>query len=562
MAQPLSPSEQIDIEEVPVPLQEAYTACEAIVRSHYENFPIASRFLTPARRNSLAAIYAFARRADDIADAAAPTRERLEALDQIEVALHRALDGAPSGAVFVALADSVERFRLPVEPLLDLLSAFRQDARDETFSTWDDLLAYCRGSANTIGRLVLALHEIEDADALRESDRCRRSSSRISGGTWEAIWRAGNIPPARGFAVSVSRARISRAGTARSSDAPRRRVPCDERAIRAGTSDRWRVPFGFAPAAPDHRGGRAVLRQVERSGWRAPASPDARRCSARARILLYSLLGWMPSAIASGRHTNSSLRRAASREAKRDPRGPRLSRSVDDGVDEAIDATRARGSIERWRREINLLYGGHPEESVTRALSPHVERFGIPRLYLEELVTGIEMDLTRARYGTFSDLARYCYRVASVVGLICLRIFGDNEEEGRGYAVDPASPFNSQHPSRRGVTTRAGGSISEDEAAPVRLRRGCLGAVEGNKAFYWMEIRWRARTFFASAEREAARLDRKRLVAAEIMGRVYRRLLDRIEASKFDVFRREIRVPKLERVWIAASTALGVLAAP
>jgi phytoene synthase len=68
----------------------------------------------------------------------------------------------------------------------------------------------------------------------------------------------------------------------------------------------------------------------------------------------------------------------------------------------------------------------------------------------------------------------------------------------------------------------------------------------------------RVRTIFASAESEAAHLDRRRLVAAEIMGRVYRRLLDRIEASGFDVFRREIRVPKLERVWIAATTALTV----
>ena len=97
MAQPLSPSEQTDTEEAPIPLHDAYAACEAIVRSHYENFPVASRFLTPARRNSLAAIYAFARRADDVADAAAPSRERLEGLNQIESALHRALDGAPSG---------------------------------------------------------------------------------------------------------------------------------------------------------------------------------------------------------------------------------------------------------------------------------------------------------------------------------------------------------------------------------------------------------------------------------------------------------------------------------
>src|SRR6266850_2018086 len=241
------------------------------------------------------------------------------------------------------------------------------------------------------------------------------------------------------------------------------------------------------------------------------------------------------------------------------------SRSVDDGVDEAIDAERARGSIVRWRREVELLYSGRPEEPVTRALSPHVERFGIPRIYLEELVTGIEMDLTHARYGTFRELARYCYRVASVVGLICLRIFGDDEEAGRGYAVDLGLALQLTNILRDVGVDHARGRIylPEDERRQFGYGEEALARSERSKAFLdLMQFQAaRARAFFASAEREAARLDRRRLVAAEIMGRVYRRLLDRIEASKFDVFRREIRVPKLERVWIAASTALGVLAA-
>src|SRR5882672_85518 len=242
------------------------------------------------------------------------------------------------------------------------------------------------------------------------------------------------------------------------------------------------------------------------------------------------------------------------------------SRSVDDGVDEAIDAERARGSIVRWRREVELLYSGRPEEPVTQALSPHVERFRIPRMYLEELVSGIEMDLTRASYGTFRELARYCYRVASVVGLICLRIFGDDQERGRGYAVDLGLALQLTNILRDVGVDHARGRIylPEDERRQFGYDEDALARSERSRAFLdLMQFQAaRARTFFASAEREAARLDRRRLVAAEIMGRVYRRLLDRIEASKFDVFRREIRVPKLERVWIAASTALGVLAAP
>jgi squalene synthase HpnC len=148
----------------------AYNLCEDIARTHYENFPVASRLIPANRRIALAAIYAFARQADDVADAAAPSEDRLRSLDAIEEALLQALDGAPRGPVLTALADSVERHRLPVEPFLDLLGAFRQDARDATFSTWDDLLGYCRGSANPVGRLVLALYGIEDPEPLRASD--------------------------------------------------------------------------------------------------------------------------------------------------------------------------------------------------------------------------------------------------------------------------------------------------------------------------------------------------------------------------------------------------------
>jgi len=154
----------------PMPLHLAYQACEAIARIHYENFPVASRFLRRDRRQALAAIYSFARLADNFADSERPTAERLRSLDLFERDFLRAMEGEPPNPILVALADSVERHSLPSEPFLDLIEAFRMDARDTVFATWDDLLGYCRGSANTIGRLVLALHEVDDATALRESD--------------------------------------------------------------------------------------------------------------------------------------------------------------------------------------------------------------------------------------------------------------------------------------------------------------------------------------------------------------------------------------------------------
>ena len=236
------------------------------------------------------------------------------------------------------------------------------------------------------------------------------------------------------------------------------------------------------------------------------------------------------------------------------------SRSVDDGVDEEPDATLARAKIERWRREIDALYGGAPDEPATRALLPHVARFRIPRAYLEDLVDGVEMDLTNARYESFPELARYCYRVASVVGLICLRIFGDEEERGRGYAEDLGMALQLTNILRDVGTDLERGRIylPADERRQFGVTEEAMGRRERSEEFLEL-MRFqaaRARAFFASAAREAKGLER-RLIAAEIMGRIYRRLLDRIEASGFDVFRREVRVPTHERIWIAATTAFA-----
>jgi len=292
----LAPAELETPEAEPVPLHEAYRACEEIARAHYENFPVASRFIPADRRIALAAIYAFARQADDIADARAPSEDRLRALDAIEEALLRALDGAPQGAIFTALADAVERHRLPVEPFLDLLSAFRLDARDATFPTWDDLLAYCRGSANPVGRLVLALYKVEDPEALRASDAVCTALQLTN------FWQDLGQDVARGrFFLPVEDLRHFGVNpeeiTRPSSRSSLTRLLTHE--CRA-TRDL------FARGAPVVRvtplllsvhlratiaGGRAILRSVERLGWRVLERRPTLSGAARAGIAIRALLG-------------------------------------------------------------------------------------------------------------------------------------------------------------------------------------------------------------------------------------------------------------------------------
>jgi squalene synthase HpnC len=148
-------------------VDDAYAACLRIARQHYENFPVASRLVPVPLRKHVAAIYAFARGADDIADEPGRTRdERIALLDQWARDLHR----SPQSDVFVALADTRQRFRLPIELFDDLLSAFRQDVTTSRYDTWDQVLDYCRRSANPIGRLVLRLAGAANDDADRWSD--------------------------------------------------------------------------------------------------------------------------------------------------------------------------------------------------------------------------------------------------------------------------------------------------------------------------------------------------------------------------------------------------------
>jgi squalene synthase HpnC len=159
----------------PSTVDRAYAHCSRVARDHYENFPVASFLLPPPMRPAVAAVYAFARRADDFADEpgiADPHRLRL--LDAWAGRLHQMdLHSAASDGddlVFVALADAVRRHDLPLALFEDLLSAFRQDVLQKRYRTWGDVLDYCRRSANPIGRLVLRIAGYRREDLDRASD--------------------------------------------------------------------------------------------------------------------------------------------------------------------------------------------------------------------------------------------------------------------------------------------------------------------------------------------------------------------------------------------------------
>src|SRR6185295_7009493 len=156
----------------------AYARCLHLARQHYENFPVASRLMPKSARPHVAAVYAFARIADDFADEGARSDSaRLALLDDWRGRLHEAAsaaaprDDSDASAVFLALGDTMRRYGLDVQLFDDLLSAFRQDVLVKRYASWSDLLDYCRRSANPVGRLVLRIAGHHDARLDEWSDR-------------------------------------------------------------------------------------------------------------------------------------------------------------------------------------------------------------------------------------------------------------------------------------------------------------------------------------------------------------------------------------------------------
>jgi len=152
-----------------ITVEEAFAHCEARVRSHYENFPV-GLFVPKAKRPYVHSLYAFARAADDFADERMYEGMRQEKLDQWEARLHAAYEGRAEDPIFVALGETVRRLDIPKSLLLDLLSAFRQDTVKGRYETWDELLDYCRRSANPVGRLVLLVFGYRDPELEPLSD--------------------------------------------------------------------------------------------------------------------------------------------------------------------------------------------------------------------------------------------------------------------------------------------------------------------------------------------------------------------------------------------------------
>jgi squalene synthase HpnC len=163
------PAEYAIPESAP-PLEQAQEYCRRLARTHYENFSVATWFLPKKLRQDFLNVYAYCRISDDLGDEVGDPAAALALLDQWQTELDACYAGSPRHPVFVALAETVRKFAIPRHEFSDLLIAFRQDQTVTRFETFDDVLAYCRFSANPVGHLVLYLCGYKDSERQQLSD--------------------------------------------------------------------------------------------------------------------------------------------------------------------------------------------------------------------------------------------------------------------------------------------------------------------------------------------------------------------------------------------------------
>lgn len=234
-------------------------------------------------------------------------------------------------------------------------------------------------------------------------------------------------------------------------------------------------------------------------------------------------------------------------------------RVADDAVDLAASPEEAAAELAKWRAEIDACYMGRRRSTeIGDRLAAVIRYFDLSRQPFEDLLDGIAMDLTQNRYETFTDLYRYCLRVASAVGLLSVEVFGSRGASARDYAVELGLALQLTNILRDVPTDLARNRIyipQEDlrkhGVTEQDLRDAAAGTVKPEVIQLLREQGMRARHYYSRARQALPREDAGRLIAAEMMGAIYFALLKRIERARYDVFRRRISVPRVSRLLVA-----------
>jgi phytoene synthase len=236
-------------------------------------------------------------------------------------------------------------------------------------------------------------------------------------------------------------------------------------------------------------------------------------------------------------------------------------RKVDDVADdESVPIPDRRDQLAAWRQDIALACGTQtPQFEVNRELQPVIRQYRLPFDYFDELLKGVEMDLEINRYQDFEQLETYCYRVASVVGLLSIEIFGYQDPRCKQYAVYLGKALQLTNILRdvRADVERGRIYLPLSELASHGISPERILEMEYSEPFVHVasSVAARARQFYRLARETLPAVDRRAMVAAELMGTVYWRLLRKLERQRFAVFGPKLtRLSKGQKMWLILGT--------
>ena len=230
-------------------------------------------------------------------------------------------------------------------------------------------------------------------------------------------------------------------------------------------------------------------------------------------------------------------------------------REVDDVVDECSDENVARTTLAWWRGQVADIYNGKPQHPVALALVPLVKQFSLPQEHLLEIIDGMEMDLNQHQYADFKSLQLYCYRVASVVGLLAAEIFGYSDRKTLKYAHDLGIAFQLTNIIRDvGEDARRGRIyLPQDELAQFRVHTNDLLDARETEDFHKLmkfQIA-RAQQYYDQALSELPQADRKAQRTGLMMAAIYRTTLEEVDYTGCHVLRERVSLPPLRKMWLA-----------
>lgn len=230
-------------------------------------------------------------------------------------------------------------------------------------------------------------------------------------------------------------------------------------------------------------------------------------------------------------------------------------RYSDDIADEEHAETTPQALLAEWRQELDRCYDGKPMHIITQALQPVITAYDIPKHYFDELIDGVAMDLTIQRYDTFADLEKYCYRVASVIGLVCIEIFGYAHPGVRDYAYNIGIALqltnimrDVKEDAERGRIYLPGEDLQSFKYSEASLLNHQYTPEFAELMAFQAQ---RALDYYSKAQAALKPGDKAGLVAPEIMAAIYRATLRKISRQHFNVFKGRASLPTIQKIAIA-----------